>query len=707
MKIKLILFGILIFNTVQSQTPSFEWAKKLGGTNVEEGMAITTDASGNSLSTGYFKGTVDFDPGPGTYTLSSYGAEDVYVVKLDPLGNFIWACQLGGSLIDQAFDVTCDQFSNVYVTGNFQGTADFDPAVSSLTFAAAGNADAFILKLSSVGSLVWAKQLEGDNWGEAQSLKVDLYGNVFTVGIFTGIVDFDPGPAVVNVSGFNGSGFILKLDPIGDYLWTGNFNGAPQAIDADASGNIYVTGHFTGTTDFDLGPGTFYLFTGPMEIFVTKLDNNGGFIGAVSMGGPQPDLARDICIDINKNVLITGSFNVTADFDPGPGTYTITSKGFDDIFVAKLDSMLNFTWAAAMGSSTSEHGYGIQTDTAGYVYSTGYFIGNVDFDPGPGTYTFMPSNFYEDGYISKLSPAGNFVWAVWLGNNGSDRSYDLHVDEAANIYSTGYFQNTVDFDPGPGTSSLTMAGGLDSYVHKLAKCNIPSPPLNTSPSGALSICDRQSTILSMSSVGLVSWYSSATATNALVTDLNYTTTILATGTYTYYAGAYTCDQSASRTVVTVTVHPNVSATVSSLYICEGESTVLYASGAYSFTWSTGQVSNSITVSPVITSTFSVQGNATQGCNNSAMLTVSVSACVGLGSNTQVITSVEIFPNPFSEILTIHTNKPGSKLYLFDPKGILVHTQEITEEYTTLNCDLAAGVYFLRYGAHTVKVARVP
>ncbi|MDE0837929.1 MAG: SBBP repeat-containing protein, partial [Kiritimatiellae bacterium] len=114
-----------------AQNVEFAWAAGMGGTTYypdASGLGIAVDASGNVYATGGFRGIVDFDPGPGTFNLTSSGGFDIFVQKLDASGNFLWAKGMGGfANSDYGTAIAVDASGNVYTTGRFYGAADFNP----------------------------------------------------------------------------------------------------------------------------------------------------------------------------------------------------------------------------------------------------------------------------------------------------------------------------------------------------------------------------------------------------------------------------------------------------------------------------------------------------------------------------------------------------------------------------------------------------
>jgi hypothetical protein len=477
MKIKILLSTLfasfLLVTNLSAQQPKLEWAKQMGGTDSETGLSITTDASSNIYITGYFGGTVDFDPGSGTMNLISNGGRDIFIQKLDANGNLLWVKQMGGSGTDEGRSVAADASGNVFTTGGFAGTVDFDPGSGTTKLTANGKYDIFVQKLDASGNFLWAKQMGGTEYERGVSNTTDASGNVYTTGYFGGTVDFDPGTGTADLTS-NGLEdiFIQKLDTNGNLLWVkqigGPGNDGIEKITTDASGNVYTTGAFGDTVDFDPGTGTKNLTShGFNDFFIQKLDSDGNFIWVQQIGGTGNDFGRSITTDINGNIYTIGLFSDTVDFDPGTGTSNLISNGMGDIFIQKLDAAGNFIWAKQMGGTANEYAISITTDANGNVYTAGYFGGTVDFDPGAGTLIFNSNNY--DIFIQKLDAAGNLIWAKQMGGTGFDYGYAITTDDNDNVYTTGWFQGTADFDSGSGTAILTSNGLDDTFILKLSQ----------------------------------------------------------------------------------------------------------------------------------------------------------------------------------------------------------------------------------------------
>ncbi|MBM4076589.1 MAG: hypothetical protein FJ267_13240, partial [Planctomycetes bacterium] len=318
---------------------------RFGGVGSAAALSVAVDGSGNVYTTGDFSGMADFDPGVGTLNLTSSGYRDVFVSKLSSSGDLLWAKAFGGiNYDDTAVSVAVDGSGNVYTTGDFSGSADFDPGVGTLNLTSSGYSDGFVSKLSSSGDLLWAKRFGGTATVEGRSIAVDGSGNVYTTGYFQGTADFDPGVGTLNLTSSGSDVFVLKLSSSGDLVWAKAFGGTDLneafSVAVGGSGNVYATGYFRGTVDFDPGVGTLNLTSsGYRDGFVSKLSSSGDLVWAKRFGGTAAVEARSIAVDGSGNVYTTGYFQGTVDFDPGAGTSTLTSAGEGDVFVARLTAV--------------------------------------------------------------------------------------------------------------------------------------------------------------------------------------------------------------------------------------------------------------------------------------------------------------------------------------------------------------------------------
>ena len=450
----------------------FDWVRTPSGFGTSHGHAIAVDNSGNVYTAGTFNNTVDFDPGPASRNLTAVAGQDIFVQKLDPAGNLIWAEAFGGAGNAEARGIAVDASGNVHITGLFTETIDFPIGGSPNELTASALQDIFVAKLNSNGVPVWARAMGGSGIDEGYGIAVDATGNVYTTGRFSGSVDFDPGLGQFLLQGSgNASIFVQKLNNNGDFVWarafrsTGNDQGL--AIAVDSQGNPHIAGQFENTVDFDPTPSEFELTSaGARDIFVLKLDPDGNLVWARAMGGDSADIARAIAVDNAGNVYTTGFFNGTADFNPGQASFELESDGLTDAFVSKLNSDGNFVWARAFNGPSTVNGNGIAVDDFGYIYTTGHFQGTVDFDPGAPQFPLTTAST-DDTFVSVLDDNGNFVWAGSLSGASTNRGHGIALDSADNALITGFFLGTADFDPGPGSEQIAATSAQSFYVLKL------------------------------------------------------------------------------------------------------------------------------------------------------------------------------------------------------------------------------------------------
>lgn len=486
---KSLLFAVLLFSIkCFSQEPTFNSVLTFGSSYFDNLQGLAIDNSNDVLITGAFMTTIDLDPGQTVANLESIGSSDTFIAKINSSGSLVWAKKFGGAMDNFNLGIATDSQKNVYSVGHFMGTVNFNPGAgtSNLTSTLSGpyySFDISISKLDSNGNFVWAKKVGGIGDDSPTAVAVDNSGKVYITGYFNNTVDFDPGSGVFNLSTSGPSGtpdiYVLKLDTDGSFLWAKSFtsvgHNTAEAIKTDAFGNVYFTGTFSNTVDFDPNSGVMQLTaagdSGLPDAFVTKLDSNGNLLWAKSFSGTNFDNGKSLTIDSSNNVIVTGTFNGTVDFDPSSNVHNLTSQGGFDVFVAKLDTAGNFLWAKNFGGLLADNVNNIVVDASNNIYATGFFTGSSNFNIGGDAVVLNATGDNEntDAFILKLNSDGNFSWVKSIKGTKDQAGIAMAIDGLGNIYNGGYFTGTSNFQTESGVYEKTSFNdSRDFYLLKLS-----------------------------------------------------------------------------------------------------------------------------------------------------------------------------------------------------------------------------------------------
>lgn len=494
-----ILFVFLnLFSMLPTFSQDFGWAKSMGSTSPDEGMGVVVDATGNVYSTGWFEGTVDFNPGEGTLSLTSNGLADIYLQKLNASGELIWAHHIGGENIDRGYSIDKDSEGNIYLTGSYIGVVDFDPGpgeaiLSSILDFGSPSEDIFFAKFNSDGELVWAKSIGGNLADRGLSIRVNDH-HLVLAGYFRGTSDFDPTPEVAHSITSKGGtdAFVAVYNLSGGLDWARGFGGSTgdisHAATFDPDGNVVVGGEFRGTVDFDPGPGDASITSnGAADAFVSSFSSTGTLNWNYGFGGTSTDYVKGLAINDTGAVYAVGSFESIVDFDFGDGEFSLTSTGGKDAFLLKIALDGSFGWAKKFGGVNEDECLAITSDGNGHYFTTGYYSGGADLDPGPGESITSVAGL-NDIFVQKLNASGDLVWAATMGGTLFEEGLAIGLDASGNPHITGDFAGTCDFNPGEGSTSLVSSGLKDIFVVKLEEA-ITGPlalPTFSHPTGTYS-----------------------------------------------------------------------------------------------------------------------------------------------------------------------------------------------------------------------------
>lgn len=413
-----------------TQGPSPESLAALGGTGEDIMSDIAMDGV-NRVVAGSFTGTLQVTSKNVTETLVAMDT-DALVLKTDAAGKPLWAIQFGGAGKQDAYAVTVDRLSNIYVAGGFAGTTKF----GSITKVSNGGFDIFVAKLSPDGAVVWVRTYGAAKDDYVLGLATTSDNEVLATGAFE--VEESFGTAVVKRPK-NADAFLMRMKPNGDTAWVETFGGLGNdqgvAVAVNDKDQIAFQGIFTSR--INVGGTEIFLqddLPGTHSVFLTLRSSSGAHVWSVGMGGGE-DLSGRVTFDGKGHLISSGTFTDVGDF----GNQTLKAKGTADSFVARISPTGNFEWVRHFGGPMGSFGYGVIANETS-VFFAGSFWQSSSFD---GINLAGP---LREGVLAKLDLCtGNVVWSKSFGGAGVDEGYALAFDPAGKVVMVGTYEGQMSF----------------------------------------------------------------------------------------------------------------------------------------------------------------------------------------------------------------------------------------------------------------------
>lgn len=431
------------------------WGRQLGGAGRERATGVAADRGGVV----YVAGRIEGEATLGSVRVASNGP-DALVTALDRHGQPVWAHAFGGPGADEARAVALLTEGDVFVTGSFSGTVDFDPGPGRTELVSAGASDVFVLRLSPRGELVWARGLGGAQADAGIDIAVDAKG-IYVAGTFQGTLQ--AGTVRLESAGRT-DGFALALDPAGAPRWARRIGGPEddeaRSVAVTPDGQVWVVGSFEAKAGFGGSETATLESAGRTDAFMARLGPDGALVWSGRLGGKHADAAQAVVAN-NSSVWVTGRFQRTADFDPGPTATSMSATAETDAFVVRLAGTGHLRWVRQAGGARHDFGTGIALDRYGGVWVTGVSEAKSQAagpDPEWGDDRSWLTHFDRDG---ERKPPRD------MAAEGGIRTLDLTLDSAGNPCLAGVFQGQATLSTGAEIVRLPGAGKTDALVARV------------------------------------------------------------------------------------------------------------------------------------------------------------------------------------------------------------------------------------------------
>jgi hypothetical protein len=654
----LIVVCALFLLPAPIHSQAWQWGVTGGGSGTDGGRKTCVDPSGNVFVAGYF-GSSSINLNGNNMNNAGSSGTDVYVVKYDAAGNYLWSQRVGGTGSEFVGGICTDASGNVYLALYFDSPSI---SVSPYTVSNVGATDILVAKFNPTGSIMGLYKWGGANSDAVNGIAYASAQNAIYISGNYGSPTLAFGTTTLvntNSGGFSYDLYLAKITTTGSVTWAkttggGNSNEYVADVAVDANSYPYVVGAFapvgSGTTTIGTTLLTSY---GGQDVYVAKWLDTGTFQWAkdIGTGSGQTDFATGLVIDGSNNLYISGYFygnTMTV------GSFTLANNGAYDVFVAKCNSAGTFQWANRFGSASSDYANDIAIDGSANIYVTGAFTGTT---VAVGSLTLTNSNpgTTDEVFVVKYNSSGVAQWATSAQGGGYEDGYGISSDALGNVYVAGAYNNSSPIVL--GTTTLSSSGGNDMFVAKIGCASAMISGLST-------VCSGSSATLVASGATSYTWNTGATTTSVVITPT-------ASGTYSVSGVSGSCTAtpgSFSVTLLPASLYPG-----SNLNLTCNQSQVITATcspAATSVTWVPAtNLSSSSVLTPTATATgattqYTVSAMLNNGCLLTKTMTVGSYApqpdiCMvtvdSLGINNEIFWDKALYPMLDSMIILRETS----------------------------------------------------
>ncbi|MBJ62269.1 MAG: hypothetical protein CMB57_03360 [Euryarchaeota archaeon] len=450
---ELTLGQIEALNSVgMSRSANTNWSATGGSNEVDEIYEMVFDSQGNIIVCGTIYQVSQF----GAITVYTQGEGDILIAKLSKDGTWLWAVSTGtATYYDECRGVTVDSNDDVYGTGYFQGSVDFNGTVITTT-----GFDGWVARVNSTGQFDWAMKFGGFDVDVGWDVVADNYDNLYVTGYYQNLTEFNTSQLVDYTQSGNSKFFVAYYNfSAQGWDWAKHSTGAGtsvpfQLVHESSTNSVYIAGYNTGSEQWENG-GFTSSPAGTWAGFVVKYADNGSLLWGRYTDSTQCVLGSNCGVYFNNIVMhpfggIVVGGNYVQNYKQQGGA---VKAGFGDwdVLVLRYDENGTQLWTFGAGSGGDDRIQSLSVNLKGQVQFGGNHIANMTFDNYNLGMNY--SNGYYDGFIAQLDNNSDFQWALSIGGVGNDTVGALLTFSDGSVLAGGDFSGTVWFGNTPKTAS--------------------------------------------------------------------------------------------------------------------------------------------------------------------------------------------------------------------------------------------------------------
>lgn len=440
------------------------WSTYLGGEGDDIGWSVTTDPQGNIYIAGWTTSFIFFPITTGSHQVTYGGGTDAFLAKFSPSGQLLWSTYFGSDSLEIFYAIHYSPTGQLYCVGTTRSpTGIATPNAYQPSYG--GDGDGLIAVFDTLGTLLWSTYVGGPFTDRLRSVSADSLGHLYAIGATSSTGLGSPSTSQPSYGGGASDAFLVKFSSTGALLWATYLGGTGEEEGYFCfyqQGGIFVSGA-TGSLDFPVSAGAYQTQYGGglWDGFLGRYDTAGQRLWLTYYGGEDRDWLYGVSATPTSEVYATGSTGSRSGI-ASPGSFQSQySGGSCDGFLVKFSAQGTRLWATYFGGDTNDWGYRCIASPQGQVFIAGWTRSRTGIATSDAPQPTHGGSVY-DGFLMIFSPSGYRIWGTYIGGTGIDWARECALSPAGILYATGYTSSPGLATP--GSFQEVNKGGVEAFL---------------------------------------------------------------------------------------------------------------------------------------------------------------------------------------------------------------------------------------------------